>query len=199
ERTSRGTVEASATPSTSSKPSSRSSSSRTTSVATSSPVRSASVATRQCSTSSSPSKRPSTVWVLPTSTASNIRLRAFLGEVVVAGERLAELLGQGLGREGRLLALAAQLLDRDVARGVDLGARDHAHGAILVPHPHVLHRQVEERVARLRQHAQLVPVAEVGRVLGDDAEAEESVYFNDPPPPEIYTLPLHDALRDLED
>ena len=36
-------------------------------------------------------------------------------EVVVGGERLADLLGERLGGEPRLLALAAQLLDRDVA------------------------------------------------------------------------------------
>ena len=41
--------------------------------ASSSAVRRASVAMRQCSTRSSPSNRPSTVWVLPTSIASSIR------------------------------------------------------------------------------------------------------------------------------
>ena len=73
--------------------------------------------------------------------------------VVVAGS-LAEPLGERLGGERRLLALAAELLDRHVARRVDLGARDHPGRAVLVPDPDVLHRQVEERVARLREHLQ---------------------------------------------
>src|SRR5207247_2502732 len=38
----------------------------------------------------------------------------------------------------------------------------------------VFHSEVEERVARLGEDAELVPVAEVGRVLRDDAVAEEA-------------------------
>ena len=44
--------------------------------------------------------------------------------LVVARELLADALGERLGGQARLLALAAQLLDRDVAGGVDLRARD---------------------------------------------------------------------------
>src|SRR3954471_6437529 len=64
---------------------------------------------------------------------------------VVRAERLADLLCERLGGELRLLALPAQLLDGDVARGVDLGARDHPRRPVLVPDPYVLHPQVEER------------------------------------------------------
>ena len=125
----------------------------------------------------SPSNRPKTVCVLPTSTASSImRPRAYRADssVVVARERLADPLGERLGGERRLVALAAQLLDRDVARGVDLGARDHPRRAVLVPDPDVLHLQVEERVARLRHVLEVELVAEVRRVLREHAVAEEA-------------------------
>ena len=88
-------------------------------------------------------------------------------------QRLADPLGERLGGETRLVALAAQLLDRHVARGVDLGARDDPRRPVLVPHPDVLHLGVEERVARLRHHLEVELVAEVGRVLGEDAVAEQ--------------------------
>src|SRR5205085_12057422 len=60
------------------------------------------------------------------------------------------------------------------ARGVDLGARDDPRRPVLVPHPHVLHLQVEERVARLRDVLEVEVVAEVRGVLGEDAVAEEA-------------------------
>src|SRR5687768_911649 len=107
----------------------------------SSPVRSASVATRRVSPSSASSNRPKTVCVFPTSTA-----RSSVPLFVVA-QRLADPVGERLGGELGLLALAAELLDGDVARGVHLGARDHSRRAVLVPDPHVLHPQVEERIA----------------------------------------------------
>src|SRR5205823_9059873 len=81
---------------------------------------------------------------------------------------------QRLSGELRLVALAPQLLHRHVARGVDLGPRDDARGAVLVPDPDVLHLEVEERVARLGHVLQVELVAEVGRVLGQDAVAEEA-------------------------
>ena len=87
--------------------------------------------------------------------------------------RLAEALGERLCRETRLVALAAELLDRDVAGGVDLGARDDPRRAVLVPHPDVLHLGVEERVARLGHDLEVELVAEVRRVLREDAVAEQ--------------------------
>ena len=73
----------------------------------------------------------------------------------------------------RLLALAAELLDRDVARGVHLGTRDDPARPVLVPHPDVLHPDVEERVARLRHRLDVELVAEVRRVLREHAVAEK--------------------------
>src|SRR5919109_1061311 len=107
---------------------------------------------RRCSASGPPSNSPKTVLGFPTSIARSMWAPAL--ELVVA--------------------LAAQLLDGDVARGVDLGAGDDPGRAVLVPDPHVLHLQVEERVARLRDVLQVEVVAEVGRVLGEDAVAEEA-------------------------
>src|SRR4051794_24133464 len=72
-----------------------------------------------------------------------------LREIVVRGQRVADLLGERLRGQSGLFALAAELLDRDVARGPDLGARDDARGPVLVPHPHVFHPEMEERVAGL--------------------------------------------------
>ena len=92
----------------------------------------------------------------------------------VVGQRLAHALGERLGGQLRLVALAAELLDREVARRVHLGARDHPRRPVLVPDPHVLHLQVAERVARLRRDLEVEPVAEVGRVLREDAVAEEA-------------------------
>src|ERR1700751_4665454 len=60
-------------------------------------------------------------------------------ELVVGAERLADSLGQRFRGQAGLVALAAQLLDRHVARGVDLGARDDPGRAVLVPDPDVLH------------------------------------------------------------
>ena len=57
-----------------------------------------------------------TVWVFPTSTA-----RSKLG-IVVGAKRLTDPFGERFGGQPRLLALAAQLLDRDVARGEHLRA-----------------------------------------------------------------------------
>ena len=56
---------------------------------------------------------------------------------------------------------------------VDLRPRDDPRGAVLVPDPHVFHLDVEERIARLRHHLQVELVAEVGRVLREDAIAEQ--------------------------
>src|SRR5215212_4169526 len=93
--------------------------------------------------------------------------------LVVGAERLADPLGQCFGAEAGLVALAAQLLDRHVARRVDLGTGDDAGRAVLVPDPDVFHLQVEERVARLRYVLQVELVAEVRRVLRQHAVAEE--------------------------
>src|SRR5439155_17333793 len=72
-----------------------------------------------------------------------------------------------------LVALAAELLDGHVTRGVDLGPRDHPGGPVLVPYPHVLHAKVEERIAGLRDVLEVELVAEIGRVLGEHAVAEQ--------------------------
>src|SRR5437868_1109532 len=93
---------------------------------------------------------------------------------VVARKGLADLLGQRLGGELRLVALAAQLLHRHVARGVDLGPRDDPRWAVLVPDPNVLHLQVEERIARLGHVLEVELVAEVRCVLRQHAVAEEA-------------------------
>src|SRR5439155_20489622 len=99
---------------------------------------------------------------------------AFL--VVFGGERLADPLGQRLRRQARLVALAAQLLDRDVARGVDLGPRNDPRRPVLVPDPDVLELELEEREPAGRARRRLLHVelvAEVRRVLCQHAEAEE--------------------------
>src|SRR5207244_2091411 len=83
-------------------------------------------------------------------------------------------LGQRLRGELRLVALAAQLLHRHVAGGVDLGPRDDPRGAVLVPDPDVLHLEVEERIARLGHVLEVELVAEVRRVLRQHAVAEEA-------------------------
>src|SRR5439155_18166450 len=171
-RTSCGTVDERQIPSTS--PRSRKLPIRAPS---SSPVRCASVAIRQCSDSSVPSNSPNMVWVLPTSTASSTA-RAYRGVVrrlrlVVRAERFADALGQGLGGQRRPLALAPQLLDRDVAGGVHLRARNHPRRPVLVPDPDVLHLQVEERIARLRVRLEIEPVAQVRRVLREHAVAKQ--------------------------
>ena len=88
-------------------------------------------------------------------------------------ELLPDALGEVLRGQARLLALTAQLLDRDVAGGVDLGARDDPARPVLVPHPDVLHAHVEERIARLGQRLHLELVAQVRRVLREDAVAEQ--------------------------
>src|SRR3954454_21347678 len=96
-------------------------------------------------------------------------------EILFARSALADALGERLRGERLVVALTAQLLDRDVAGGdEDLGARDHARRAVLVPHPDVLEAQVDERVGRLRRHRALEPVAEVGRVRREDAVAEQA-------------------------
>src|SRR5215471_14096407 len=96
----------------------------------SSPERCRSVVTRQWSCSSSPSNSPKTVCVFPTSIARSAIRRGYL-DVVVGGERLADPLGQRFGGHAGLVALAAELLDGHVARGVDLGARDDPGRAVL--------------------------------------------------------------------
>src|SRR5262245_10401484 len=82
----------------------------------SSPLRLGSVAIRQCSVSSAPRNRPNTVCVLPTSTASSMRpssqsvdydgsLAGRPLQVVVRGQALADLLGERLGGQARLVAV----------------------------------------------------------------------------------------------
>ena len=66
------------------------------------------------------------------------------------GREVAHPLGERLGGERRLLAVAAELLDGHVARRPDLDARDHPRRPALVPDPDVLHLHLEERVRRLR-------------------------------------------------
>src|SRR2546429_4789454 len=100
--------------------------------------------------------------------------RSWLERLVVGAQRLADALGERLGGQRRLVAVAAQLLDGHVAGGIDLGPRDDPGRAVLVPDPDVLHLQLEERVALLRDVLQVELVAEVGRVLREHAVAEEA-------------------------
>src|SRR5581483_10070084 len=140
----------------------------------SSPVRCASVAMRQRSPSSGPSNSPKTVCVFPTSTARSMAGRRL--QVVVAAQRLADPLGERLGGERRLVALAAQLLDRHVAGREDLGARDDPRRPVLVPDPDVLEVELEERQPAGRRRRRLLDVelvAEIGRVLGQHAVPEQ--------------------------
>src|SRR5262249_24008934 len=144
-------------------PSSASTSTKARSItASSSLVCRGSVATRNCSVSRASSNRPKTVCVLPTSIARSRRaLRGRRAERAVA---VAHPLRERLGRERRLLALGAELLDGHVGRGVDLDARDHPGRAVLVPDPDVLHLELGERVRRLGHVLQVEPVAEVRRL-----------------------------------
>src|SRR5262249_44914299 len=139
--------------------------------ASSSLVSRGSVATRNCSVSRSPSNRPKTVCVLPTSIARSS------GSEVVAERAVAvaHALRERVRGELRLLALGAQLLDRDVGRGVDLDARHHPRRPVLVPDPDVLHLDLEERVGRLRHVLEVELVAQVRRLLGEHAVPEQAV------------------------
>src|SRR5438093_9619609 len=164
-RTSCGTEEQSTMPSSDS----RSTKARSI-TASSSPVCAGSVPTRNCSERRSPSKRPKTVCVLPASTASSSGL-----EIVVFVQAVAQPLGELVCGELGLVALALQLLDGHVGRGVHLDPRDHPPRPVLVPDPDVLHLHVEERIRRLRHVLEVELVAEVGRVLRQDAEAEQRI------------------------
>src|SRR5918995_7207615 len=93
--------------------------------------------------------------------------------VVVGLEPLAQPLRECFRGELRVVVLAAKLLDGDVARGVDLGARDDPRRPVLVPHPDVLHLHVEEGIAGLRRRLEVELVTEVRRVRRQDAVAEE--------------------------
>src|SRR5207248_607646 len=101
------------------------------------------------------------------------RRRGWVLRVVVGAERLADPLCERLSGQLGLLAFPTQLLDRDVARGVHLGARDDPSGAILVPDPDVFHLQVEEGIAGLGMRLEIESVAEVGRVLREHAVAKQ--------------------------
>src|SRR4051794_33232473 len=95
---------------------------------------------------------------------------------VFGAERLADALGEILGREGRLVALAAQLLDRHIAGREDLRAGDDPRRPVLVPDPDVLEVELEERERARRGRGGLMHlelVAEVRRVLREHAVAEE--------------------------
>src|SRR4051794_36856767 len=94
---------------------------------------------------------------------------------VFGAERLADPLGEILGRERRLVAVAAQLFDRHVARREDLRARDDPRRPVLVPDPDVLEVELEERQPARRGWRCLLDfelVAEIRRVLREDAVAE---------------------------
>ena len=98
----------------------------------------------------------------------------FPTSVVVGAQALADLLGERLRGQARLVALSTQLLDGHVARRPRLGARDNPSRTVLVPHPDVLHLQVEERVGGLGDLRELELVAEVRGVLRQHAIAEEA-------------------------
>src|SRR5438552_5930622 len=164
-RTSCGTEEHSTMPSSDS----RSTKARSI-TASSSAVCAGSVPTRNCSERRSPSNKPKTVCVLPASTASSRGL-----EIVVFVQAVAQPLGELVCGELGLVALALQLLDGHVGRGVDLDPRDHPTGPVLVPHPDVLHLHVEEGIRRLWHVLEVELVAEVCRVLRQNAEAEERI------------------------
>src|SRR5262249_49658645 len=76
--------------------------------------------------------------------------------LVFAAQRLADALCERLGSQGRLVALAAQFLDRDVAGGEDLRPRDDPRRAVLVPYPDVLELELEEREAAGRARRRLL-------------------------------------------
>src|SRR5581483_3087165 len=88
--------------------------------------------------------------------------------------RLADALGERLGSQRGLVALAAQLLDRHVAGREDLGARNDPRRPVLVPDPYVLELQMEERVRLLRDVGALELVAQICRILREHAVAEEA-------------------------
>src|SRR5207248_7749980 len=112
--------------------------------------------------------------VLPTSTASSIAARIYLGIFIPRRRRLAETLRKRFRGEHGLVAFAAQLFDRHVAGDdEDLRARDHARRAVLVPDPDVLEVEVEERVGGVRGDGALEAVAEIRRVGRQHAVAEE--------------------------
>ena len=94
-------------------------------------------------------------------------------QVVLGLQLLADALGQRLGSEVRTLA-GVQLLDRHVAGGEDLGARDDSGRAVLVPNPDVFHAQVQVRIARLAGLLDVELVAEIGHIRGENAVAEET-------------------------
>src|SRR5262245_33948839 len=121
--------------------------------ASSSAVAARTVDTRQSCRSSAPWYTAAVVWVLPTSMASSVTRRSSLFRDL-RGVALEDLHGHVLGR-------------------VDLDPRDDPGGAVLVPDPHVLHRDVEERVGRLRHEVPLELVAQVRRLLREHAVAEE--------------------------
>src|SRR5205814_138995 len=106
-------------------------------------------------------------------TVPRVERRARLG-FFVGGERLAEPLGERLRRQLRLVAFGTKLLDRNVARRVDLRAGNDPRRPVLVPDPDVLHLDLEERIARLGRVLEVELVAEVGRVLGQNAVPEEA-------------------------
>src|SRR6266516_1305024 len=94
--------------------------------------------------------------------------------VVIRWKSFADPLGEILRGQTRLVAFTPELLDGHVAGRVDLGPRDDPGRAILVPNPDVLHAQVEERVARLRDVLEVELVAEVCGVLREHAVAEQA-------------------------
>src|SRR5436190_19943792 len=102
------------------------------------------------------------------------RARAGSELVVIRWKSFADPLGEILRGQTRLVAFTPELLDGHVAGRVDLGPRDDPGRAILVPNPDVLHAQVEERVAWLRDVLEVELVAEVCGVLREHAVAEEA-------------------------
>src|SRR2546421_10106633 len=81
--------------------------------------------------------------------------RSWLERLVVGAQRLADALGERLGGQRRLVAVAAQLLDGHVAGGIDLRPPGDPGRAGLVPDPDGPPPQPEERVALRRAGLQV--------------------------------------------
>ena len=93
--------------------------------------------------------------------------------LVVRAACVVEARGERLGGEPRLVVLAPELLHRDVARGVDLGARDDPRRAGSCPTPRRPPSARGRTGSWPAAHLEVELVAEVGRVLGQHAVAEE--------------------------
>src|SRR5690606_20510131 len=54
----------------------------------------------------------------------------------------------------------------------DMRPRNDARGPIAIPHPHVTHFQLEQQIRGVRNAVNFQLIAQIGRLVGDDAIAE---------------------------